>query len=176
MKKLLTLFIITLLALNTFGQSNHFPPGGNVRIGTTYNGSILNILKKPADIEAHLFLGNPESETQSGFVSSRLCFAGTGIQHAGLAWVPDLGNSKGDGKLHLAFGGYQNPMKNSIEVTFQSNGNVGFGTTNPGTSIEIKKVVPLIGINGTAVSGFRGLDYQYNGTTFASQKADAKSG
>ncbi|MCG8412188.1 MAG: hypothetical protein MI739_12990, partial [Bacteroidales bacterium] len=135
MKKLLTLFTITIVTLNTFGQSNIFPPEGNVRIGTKYDGSILNILKKPVDGEAHLLLG--DSVAQSGVVSSRLCFAGNKIQHAGLAWVPNSDNSKRDGKLHLAFGNYQNPMKNSIKVTFRSNGNLGIGVISPSSKLSI---------------------------------------
>lgn len=126
------ILLITMIGIS-FGikSQNNFPPTGNVSIGNSYNGSVLNVLQKPNEGEAHIFLGNPYSETQSGIVSSRLCFAGTGIQHAGLAWVPDSGNYKRNGKLHLTFGAHQNPMKNAIKMTFQSNGNVGIGTINP---------------------------------------------
>ncbi|MDO6812710.1 hypothetical protein [Tenacibaculum soleae] len=119
------------------GKSDFIYTKGNISIGNSYTKSVLNVLKKPIENEAHLFLGNPLSETQSDVVSSRLCFAGTGIQHAGFAWVPSTYNSNGNGKLHLSFGGYQNPMKNPIKVTFKSNGNVGVGTTDPKAGLHV---------------------------------------
>ena len=123
------------------GQKSDFIyTNGNLSLGDQlYTGSVFNILKKPSDNEAHLFIGNPYSQTSSGIVSSRLSFAGTGIQHAGLAWVPSNNNSKGDGKFHLSFGAYQNPIKNSIKYTFQSNGNLGIGTRNPESPLEIRQ-------------------------------------
>ncbi|WP_440068337.1 hypothetical protein [Tenacibaculum discolor] len=121
------------------GDKNDFIyTNGSISLGDQiYTGSVLNILKKPADNEAHLFIGNSKAETFSGVVSSRLSFAGTGIQHAGFAWVPSAMNSYGEGKFHLSFGGYQNPMKNAIKFTFQSNGRFGMGTTNPEAKLQI---------------------------------------
>lgn len=147
-RKILTIFLSVigltvtaqekiLTGASPTGKSDFIYTGGNISIGNSYTKSVLNVLKKPIENEAHLFLGNPLNETKSGVVSSRLCFAGLGIQHAGLAWVPSTYNSKGEGKLHLSFGAYQNPMKNPIKVTFKSNGNVGFGTTDPKAGLHV---------------------------------------
>jgi len=109
---------------------------GNVGIGTTSPASPLTIIKTPEASDSHLYFG--DASAVSGAVSSRLCFAGFGIQHAGFAWVPN--SNVGEGKLHLSFGGINNPMGNPIKVTFQSNGNVGIGTTKP---------THLLSVNGT---------------------------
>ena len=123
---------------NVGDKSDFIYTNGSISLGDQiYTGSVLNVLKKPADNEAHLFIGNSKAETFSGVVSSRLSFAGTGIQHAGFAWVPSTMNSYGEGKFHLSFGGYQNPMKNAIKFTFQSNGRFGMGTTNPEAKLQI---------------------------------------
>jgi len=142
-------FLISFISLSwvmiCHGQTLFLPTGvggigtstnGNIGVGTGISNpsSILTIIKTPTTDEAHLFFGNPYSETTPGQVSSRLCFAGSGIQNAGFAWVP---NTEIDGKLHLAFGGHTNPMNNPIKVTFQSNGNVGIGTMNPSVKLQI---------------------------------------
>jgi hypothetical protein len=131
---------------------------GNIGIGIPNPGSILTINKAPSIDEAHIFFGNPLAETLPGVASSRLCFAGTGIQNAGLAWVPQTVN---DGKLHLAFGGHSNPMNNQIKVTFQSDGRVGFGTINPSTQIESAGAIT---INSAAASN-NYLLFKNNGTS-----------
>ncbi len=123
---------------------------GNLALGDQiYNGSVFNILKKPSENEAHLFLGNPTSQTLSGEVSSRLCFAGNGIQHAGLAWIPNNENWKRDGQLNITFGGSQNPMKNLVNFTFRSNGNLGIGSTLPKETLTLSKSGVTLGIYDT---------------------------
>lgn len=115
--------------------------GGNIGIGAVTPTSILHISKIPATTEnAHILFGNPLAT--SGQASSLLCFAGTGIQHAGFAWVPNT--TLDNGKLHLSFGGHDNPMLNSIKVTFQSNGNVGIGTTSPEAKLAVAGTIKTV--------------------------------
>jgi hypothetical protein len=59
---------------------------------------------------------------------------------------------------------------------FPASGNVGIGTTNPSGILELKSSIPNVLINGINTSGFRGVIYQSNGTSFAWQRADASSG
>lgn len=131
---------------------------GNMGLGISNPSSIFTVFKTPTADEAHLFFGNPYSETTAGQVSSRLCFAGTGIQNAGLAWVPNTAN---DGKLHLAFGGHTNPMNNPIKVTFQSDGKVGFGTINPSSQIESAGGITI----NSATASNNYLLFKNNGTS-----------
>lgn len=119
----------------------------NVIIGSIPSNSIFTVAKTPIEGEAHIFFGNPYAETKSGVASAKLTFAGTGIQHAGFAWVPNTANSNNEGKLFLSFGGYQDPMKNAIKMTFQSNGNVGVGTLSPAYKLDIQGVGQNVGIH-----------------------------
>lgn len=106
---------------------------GNVGIGTSDPTNSLTIRKSPESDYSHLFFGEPFST--AGEASARLCFAGTGIQHATFVWIP---NTTGDnGKLNLSFGGSDNGVNNPTKVTFQSNGNVGIGTVNPGYKLDV---------------------------------------
>nr|WP_315193408.1 hypothetical protein [uncultured Flavobacterium sp.] len=106
---------------------------GNLGIGANDPKSSLTIRKSPGENDAHLFFGEPMSI--SGLPSSRLCFAGTGIQNANFTWVPN--SNINEGKLFLSFGPYENGIKNPTKFTFQSNGNVGIGTTSPAHKLDV---------------------------------------
>ncbi len=108
--------------------------GGEVGIGITGPTSILHILGAEGTNKAHLALGR--AAATSGQPSSTLALLGNNIQHAGLAWVPhaDLAT----GKLNVTFGGFANPAGNTPRVTFQANGNVGIGTSNPQGRLDIE--------------------------------------
>ncbi|MFQ6601757.1 hypothetical protein [Flavobacterium sp. C3NV] len=151
MKKTILLVVIFAAQIN-FAQ-NIFPTDGNVGIGTNMPTNILTIRKTPDQNFAHIYFGEPIAI--SGQPSASLCFGGSGIQNSGFTWLP---NNIDDGKLHLSFGGQDNGIKNPIKMTFQSNGNVGIGTTAPGQKLTIvgdqtliDQGAPATGKNSTAI-------------------------
>ncbi|MFH6966175.1 hypothetical protein [Flavobacterium sp. FlaQc-28] len=131
MKRCVLLFVAFAAQIN-FAQSIFPIDGNNVGIGTTSPTSSLTIIKKLDQNFAHIYFGEPFAI--SGQSSASLCFGGSGIQNSGFTWVP---NNLTEGKLHLSFGDFDNGIKNSIKMTFQSNGNVGIGTTAPKQKLTI---------------------------------------
>lgn len=96
----------------------------------------LQIFQVPAESKAHLQLGDPVAT--AGVASAKLSFAGSGIEHAGFAWVPE--GQLSAGKLHLTFGGRDDPTPRGAQparVTFQANGRVGIGTMTPRELLEV---------------------------------------
>jgi hypothetical protein len=128
--------IITIALLTTalsLGQNTFTNTGTNVGIGITNPINSLQITTTPSVNNAHLFFGN--SLAVAGQASAKLTFGGLGIQHTGFAWIP--GTSLDNGKLNLSFGGSNDPSGNPVKFTFQSNGNLGIGTTSPTEKLEI---------------------------------------
>jgi len=106
-------------------------PNGDTRIGSM-------IIKKVPGIDgSHIYFGDPVAV--SGQPSSKLCFGGYGIQNAGFVWIPN--SSLDQGKLLLSFGGSDNAMGNEAKMTFQSNGHVGIGTTNPKNKLDVNGTI-----------------------------------
>jgi hypothetical protein len=140
---------------------------GNVGIGTTSPSGVLSIEQTLANSSAaHLLFGDPTAT--AGTASSKLIFSGSGIQHAGFAWIPTYPTDQG--KLNLTFGASGNPNANAAKVTFQSNGNVGIGTTSPnhmltiqGTPINSSYGHLLLG-DPTAVSGTASSKLTFSGS------------
>jgi len=104
--------------------------------GNTTIGSMI-IRKVPGINGSHIYFGDPVAV--SGQPSSKICFGGYGIQNAGFVWIPN--SSLDQGKLLLSFGGSDNVMGNEAKMTFQSNGNVGIGTTNPKNELDVKGTI-----------------------------------
>src|ERR1035437_5493973 len=48
-----------------------------------------------------------------------------------------------------------------------SAGNVGIGTTAPGSLLELYSAIPVLSINGTTLNAARGINFQWNGTTYS---------
>lgn len=153
MMKKIILLVAAFVAQMSFAQSVFPIDGGNVGIGTTWPRNSLTIIKTPSENFAHIYFG--EALATSGQPSARLCFGGSGIENSGFTWVP---SNTDQGKLHLSFGGEDNGIRNSIRMTFQSNGNVGIGTTSPkqkltivGNQSAIDQGAPMNGQNSTAI-------------------------
>jgi hypothetical protein len=85
---------------------------------------------------AHFQIG--DNAATNGAASAKLSFAGFGVEHAGLVWIPD--GQLSNGKLHLTFGGRSDPSprgRQPARVTFQANGMVGIGTMVPTEALEV---------------------------------------
>jgi hypothetical protein len=130
---------------------------GYVGIGTLTPNAIFTVEKNSPTTNAHLLFGEPTAT--SGVVSSKMVFSGSGIQHAGFAWIPKYPTDQG--KLNLTFGASSNPDLNPAKVTFQSNGYVGIGTQTPQSLLDVSgegrfrkngSATQGVAVNGDAVS------------------------
>jgi hypothetical protein len=57
-----------------------------------------------------------------------------------------------------------------------SDGNVGIGTTSPGSILETYASTPIISINGTTLTGSRGIEFKHSGENLGHVKFNASSG
>jgi hypothetical protein len=109
----------------------------NDRVGVGIgSGSVMSVRQVPAPKRSHLQIGDPTATP--GQASAKLSFAGSGIEHAGFAWVPD--GQLSNGKLHLTFGGSDDPTPRNPQparVTFKADGKVGIGTSDPTEVLEV---------------------------------------
>ncbi|WP_255462986.1 hypothetical protein [Flavobacterium sp. LPB0248] len=114
-----------------WGQLLMTDANGNTRIGS------MIVKKNPGTNDSHIYFG--DLVAVSGQPSSKICFGGYGIQNAGFVWIPNSSLDKG--KLLLSFGGSDGVIGNEAKVTFQSNGHVGIGTTNPKNELDVKGTI-----------------------------------
>jgi hypothetical protein len=61
-------------------------------------------------------------------------------------------------------------------VLINSSGNVGIGTTSPGSILETYAGTPVISINGTTLGGDRGIEFKHSGENLGHIKFNASSG
>ena len=65
---------------------------------------------------------------------------------------------------------------NAPQMYINTSGNVGIGTTSPGSILEIYQATPIFGINGTTLDAYRGIELKHNGETLNYYKFNASSG
>jgi hypothetical protein len=97
------------------------PTTGNVGIGTTTPSDALHIVKDNGGLRL--------DTATSGTVIPIVTFATTGTNRASIQYRPDLPG------LAIQTGGSSYPAQNTMAIT--DGGNVGIGTTNPGTRLDV---------------------------------------
>jgi hypothetical protein len=122
---------------------------GNVGIGGA-PFAVLDVRGTPTVNNPHVMFG--EGTATSGAPSSKLTFAGNGIEHAGIFWTPV---SAGVGKLQFATGGSADPSVNTVQMTIQNNGKVGIRDPNPSYELAFNGSVgpQTIGVEDVGANG-----------------------
>ncbi|HBB95764.1 MAG TPA: hypothetical protein DC054_10270, partial [Blastocatellia bacterium] len=57
-----------------------------------------------------------------------------------------------------------------------NSGNVGIGTTSPGSALEVSAAVPIIAITGSTSNAFRGLSLKDGNTEIGTLQSNGNSG
>ncbi len=153
---------------------------GNVGIGTTNPGTKLEIV---ASGGTTALIRNTDSTSYGGlrvYNDQNSNLRSLEIDYSGSTYAGSLvtGGPTGESASIATTGAYPLVLgtNNTARMTILSGGNVGIGTTAPGNILEIKSGVPRLLINGTTNPGYRGIEFQNTGTSFASTTADASSG
>jgi hypothetical protein len=140
----------------------------NVGIGTQTPTGIL-------EIKSEIPVININGTISSGFRG--LAYQNNGTSFAYQRVDGSSGEYRQEIGLSEGWGGFYTYYTDGIErMRINKGGFVGIGTQTPTGILEIKSEIPVININGTITSGFRGLAYQNNGTSFAYQRVDCSSG
>ena len=131
---------------------------GNVGIGTTSPGALLDVYKNTTGVVESLRLSNPNNSSSNGVM---LGFGGDGAHP-----VANFIQSVRDGLLghnSLQFGttANWNTTDATVAMTLDSNGNVGIGTNNPAVTLTV------VGDIRTGTSGTNGCVQGFGGTSIA---------
>jgi len=141
------------------------PNGGNIGIGTTSLLAKLDInainydSNQDGGISIKANGGNANGIWQTRFV---LKSNSGGVPRAAIDFVTKDYNTG-------------NIVTNIEALTISANGNIGIGTTSPGSTLDIKATSPVIKINDTT-TGLHGMEFQFNGVSYALIKSEAAGG
>jgi hypothetical protein len=148
-------------------ESMRIDSSGNLGLGTTSpsqrlqisnsSGSVISLAERTSPAGA-FFVGHQASDTINTFRA--------GLDNS-LTYAP-IGTTS-----NFPVGFITN---NTERMRITTAGDVGIGTTNPGTILELKAATPVLRINGTSQASARGIVFQDNGTTRGSLFHNSDSG
>ncbi len=133
---------------STLGSNDKFviDTTGNVGIGTTNPENILHIVKSSAGSAGPILaIDNPATSTLGN--ESQVAFlTDTGASVAGTsnARIRVINTSAGSGAVKMFFDTWDGSAE-ATRLSILSSGNVGIGTTNPGTTLDINGVTTFRG-------------------------------
>jgi hypothetical protein len=144
MKRLILIVASILLTVSLPGQTNSFPPDGNVGIGTTNPSNIQNwnkVLDVFGENHSKILTTTNNTNIKTGIFSHYSWYSGGGF----------IG-TESHHNLHLITG-------YTPKITILNNGNVGIGTETPKAKLDVSgSILMPSGVNG-------GAYFKYNYTT-----------
>ncbi|MFT3868483.1 MAG: hypothetical protein QM715_08295 [Nibricoccus sp.] len=154
--------LLTSLAIiaNSYAQNTYpWPASGNIGIGIVSPGLRTHILGDT---------GFPASSGSNQVGILRL-------QGAGSNGVIDFSVNGGDGgSLQVT---NQTDLTQIYPLLLNPNGGkIGIGTTTPASLLEVKGIAPILTLNGTDNSQFKGINFATNGSIQANLLANIQSG
>jgi hypothetical protein len=122
-------------------DSGIYYDGHNVGIGTSMPSGNLHIAENTSVFKVVLNQKNVSflrfgDQAVDNKASAKIEFAGWGIRHGGLSFIPrDTSNNLS--KFFFSMGGNDDPEKQSRYLTIQYGGNIGIGTTTPSAKLDV---------------------------------------
>ena len=141
MRKYFTILLV-ITGISAYGQTNTFPASGNVGIGTTSPDVSLHVLE-PSESKP----GGTVVPTKSVFKLSRAGSSGYNYPESAEFRIGHGGPTYWGSQLDLYINGASNQtnIPDQQVMTWQYNGNVGVGTTNPQALLDVGRYIS----NGT---------------------------
>lgn len=161
-KQLVLIFLLGLITpADIFSQSTFPADGSNVGIGTNTPGTLLDVYNKNHSTTSIIRLsGTAEG---SGNYSGLLLGAGMiqGRAKGGILYEP-YGTTYGLGRLHFVLNNSQNDSDGSLldtKMTLLGNGNLGIGTTNPASGLQLGDIGAAISSKQILIPGVYNFEH-----------------
>jgi hypothetical protein len=143
------------------------PLGGNVGIGTTSPNYLLDV-----NGAMHSKVTGGSNLVLSKSLGASIAFDNdAGVQTA----LIESGSPANSNRLEF----WTNTATNTglVErMRIDNAGNVGIGTTSPGSLLEMKSAAPILTLNGTDNTQFKGINFATNGSVQANLLSNIQSG
>ncbi len=139
MKRLL-LIAFTTLSIHAIAQTNIFPSSGNVGIGTTNPQVTLHVINSSSGFNKIISINSTSGKDAGDMVGIGFNSECCGSWSKGGIFYERTGGY-GIGKLHFMLNSAVDPSDLSTlnsKMTIDNNGNVGIGTTTPGSKLSIE--------------------------------------